>query len=115
MTSQYSPVFSSPFVQYTSASPNSSFIVPDGFTAVVRQISGNQDVGDYIVWVSIQDSIAAPQLTIWQETAVGAFVNWAAEGRWVVPQGGVIVVHTTALGTSPSFYVGGYLLRNVPG
>jgi len=105
-------VYSVGFVEYTHDTPNASYDVPDGFTAVIRQISGTQEVGTYDLAVIIQNSEAAPGLTIWQQTGIGALTYVAAEGRWVVPGGGIITIDASAVGSTPSFYVGGYLLRN---
>jgi hypothetical protein len=58
----YSPVFSAAFIQYTSATPNSTFEVPAGFTAVVRQVTAYQDIGGYDLGVFLQDSDIAPTL-----------------------------------------------------
>lgn len=108
----YSPVYSAPFIQYTASTPNQSFLVPEGFTAVVRQISVAQEIADWYAYVNIQDSEAAPDLTIWLGVAAGAETYVAGEGRWVVPEGGLITLGYGTLGTIPSGYVGGYLLRN---
>lgn len=105
-------VFSQAFILYTASTPNSSFIVPAGYTAVVRQISVAQDIGDWYAYVNIQDSEAAPVLTIWIDTALAVVNYTSAEGRWVVPGGGVISLGFQTLGSVPSGYVGGYLLRD---
>lgn len=108
----YSPVFSQAFIQYTHSTPNEAFEVPSGFTAVIRQISVAQEIGSWYAYVNIQDSEAAPVLTVWIEEAA-AVVNYAAgEGRWAVPGGGIITLGISTIGSVPSGYVGGYLLRN---
>lgn len=108
----YSPVYSGAFIQYTPSTPNTAFDVPEGFTAVIRQISAAQDIGGWILNVFIQDSEAAPGLVIAELGQVGS-VNYAAqEGRWVCPGGGIISVSLTELGSDVAIYVGGYLLRN---
>lgn len=109
----YSPVFSSAFVQYTPDTPNLVYEVPASFTAVVRQISGVQEVGATVMYVTIQDSVDAPELTISQVYDYGAFQTWSVEGRWVVPGNGLIQFHASTIGSQLSAYVGGYLLRNV--
>jgi hypothetical protein len=109
----YSPVFSAPFVQYTPETPNFSFAVPDGYTAVIRQISCLQNIGGYAFACSISDSLESPELTIAYASGLGEFEVFLQEGRWVVPGGGFIVCALTTVGGSVSIYVGGYLLRNV--
>jgi hypothetical protein len=108
----YSPVFSQPFVQYTASTPNPSFEVPAGFTAVVRQISCSQEITDWLLNVSIQDSEAAPAMVIFSEHQAGIETYVAGQGRWVVPEGGIISIYLSSLGEVPAVYVGGYLLRN---
>lgn len=108
----YSPVFSAAFIEYTAEAPNTEFEVPAGFTAVVRYASTFQEVGTYEWFLSIQSSLAAPTLTIYSNTEVGAFVTDKWEGRVVVSEGGIISVASTDYGSSLCIYVGGYLLRN---
>lgn len=108
----YSPVFSVPFVTYTPSTPNTSYLVPDGYTAVVRQVSGWQEIGGWIIYLNVQDSEAAPAMTVASQGADGVSNGVMFEGRWVCPGGGIISVAWTELGSHPNFYVGGYLLRN---
>lgn len=105
-------VYSSAFIEYTAETPNNSFAVPEGFTAVVRQLSCYQEIGAYDFQVYIQNSAEAPALIIWAVTGVSAITSEATQGRWVVPGEGIITVIASAIGSSPSFYAGGYLLRN---
>lgn len=108
----YSPVFSQPFIEYIESEPNTEFAVPDGYTAVVRQISGYQDVGGWILYLYLRNSPSADAIVATQLAQVGDFNYAATEGRWVVPGGGIIQISISSLGSGPSFYVGGYLLRN---
>lgn len=108
----YSPVFSQPFIEYISSEPNTSFAVPEGYTAVIRQVSGYQDVGGWILYVYGRNSLAADAIVLCQLAQVGDFNYAAQEGRWVVPGGGEIEITISSLGSGPCFYVGGYLLRN---
>lgn len=108
----YSPVFSAPFVQYTPSTPNQSFLVPEGFTAVIRQASCSQNIGGFIFYVYIQDSEAAPALDLIVLAQEGVANYVEAQGRWVVPGGGIITAALSELGSSCSMYVGGYLLRD---
>lgn len=106
------PVFSSAFIEYTPSTPNTSFEVPEGFVAVVRQISAAQDIGDWLLQVAISNSLAAPELVIAILAQVGDVNYVAQEGRWVVPPGGTVDVALSAIGSSTWIYVGGYLLRD---
>lgn len=108
----YSPVFSAAFIQYTPSTPNNEFLVPAGFTAVVRQVSAAQNIGGWVFEVSIQDATSAPPLVIVELGQVGDFNYVAQEGRWVAPEGATIIANLSALGSAISLYVGGYLLRN---
>lgn len=106
------PVWSSPFIQYTSETPNTQYEVPAGFTAIIRQISGYQSAGGFVMYVIIQDSSAAPGLFIWSGGQAGVANYVGVEGRWVVPEGGIITAEFSELFDSPCMYVGGYLIRN---
>jgi hypothetical protein len=108
---RYSPVYSTSFVLYTPSTPNNSFLVPEGFDAVVRQGTYYEGTGVGYADVVIQNSEAAPGITIMALKGLGVNQVESAEGRWFVPSGGVIYVFEAALGTQPQVYVGGYLLR----
>jgi len=106
------PVYSAPFILYTNAAPNTSFIVPAGFTAVVRQISGYQTIGGWEMAVAFQNSEAAPSYVVAWLGQAGDFNYVAQEGRWVLGEGGIMDCGVSELGSTFSFYVGGYLLAN---
>jgi hypothetical protein len=108
----YSPVYSSQFIVYTADTPNELFDVPEGYTAIVREILGTQDIGGYAYNVEIADGAGAPYCVIYQSSTLGIFESDRAERRVVVPGGGSIKLNISAIGDSPSFYVGGYLLTN---
>jgi len=108
----YSPVFSQAFIEYTPLTPNQTFEVPSGFTAVIRQVSCYQDIGAYVFYVDIQNSSIAPFVTVFAGHQEGDVNYVAGEGRWVCPEGGIITAAVDTLGTQVSMYVGGYLLRN---
>jgi hypothetical protein len=108
----FSPVYSQPFIQYTTSTPNAQFEVPVGFTAIVRQITVIQNIGAYTATVYIQDSLAAPAITIAQQAGIGVDTIWDQQGRWVCPGGGYITLGLSTVGGSTSAYVGGYLLQN---
>jgi len=107
-------VYSQSFINYTADTPNSSFGVPEGYTAVIRQVSCWQNIGAYDFQCLIQDSAEAPKLVIWGVTDVSVNDSEDVEGRWVVPELGVISIFSSAVGSAPCFYVGGYLLQNAP-
>lgn len=100
-------------VQYTSSTPNSSFEVPAGYTAVVRQWSCYQDIGGFIFYVVIYDSEDAPGITVVGAAQTGVVNFVSGEGRWVVPAGGFVNIGFSELGDNVQAYVGGYLLTNV--
>lgn len=108
----YSPVFSQGFIYYTSAAPNTDFLVPAGFTAVIRDAIITQTIGGYLCYLFVGESESAPLLTVWSSEADGANLSNQWTGRVVVNEGGLIRIGVSALGSSPSMYVGGYLLRN---
>lgn len=107
-----SPVYSVPFVEYTPSTPNNTYAVPDGYTAVVRQVSVVQNIGAFIATLIIQNSEAAPGVAVWQGAQVGDANYVGSEGRWVVLGGGIITLEVNALGSDVGMYAGGYLLPN---
>lgn len=108
----YSPVFSSQFILYTDAAPNLSFLVPAGMTAVVRDFSLQTNLGGAVAQVAIQNSEAAPAIVIAQLETVGFPAYDHLEGRWVVPENGLVNLSVSTVDSGTSVYVGGYLLRN---
>ena len=108
----YSPVYSTPFIQYSSITPNTQFDVPGGYTAIVRQFSAVQSIGGYYAALYIADNLDGPEMQVLNAEQVGADNSVQQEGRWVVPGGGYIRVAFSELGSSFYLYVGGYLLAN---
>lgn len=108
----YSPVFSQDFINYTPETPNTSFEVPEGFTAVVRDCTYATYVGVGWAFIGKQSSVDAP--TVWfASLAVDVVYNFSQwQGRVVVEQGGYISLNITQLADDGCVYVGGYLLRN---
>jgi hypothetical protein len=106
------PVYSQGFIYYVDGAPNTSFLVPDGFTAVVRQISIVIGFSSSVVSVNVQESATAPAVAICAVELTGAIQQEQGEGRWVVNEGGIISVYQQTLGIDCTIYVGGYLLRN---
>lgn len=108
----YSPVYSAAFIQYTSETPNLTFEVPAGFTAVARYGTVLQDIGTYGSAFYLKDSEAAPALFFDYASDLGVLEIHDWSGRIVVPEGGILGALLTELGAAPNVYLGGYLLRN---
>lgn len=108
----YSPVFSTQLILYTDAAPNLSFLVPDGFTAVVRDFSAQTNLGGVIAQLFVQNDVDAPLVCVAQaETAgVAGYDQW--QGRVVAPAGATLSLELSTADSGTSVYVGGYLLRN---
>lgn len=104
------PVFSSQFILNDSDTGYTSFLVPDGFVAVIRDFSAWSDAGGFVVQLVIRNSLAAPGVTVAAVTAAGVpnYAQW--QGRIVLPPGGEISTHLASFIDEPSIYVGGYLL-----
>jgi hypothetical protein len=108
----YSPVFSQGFIYYTEATPNESFLVPAGFTAVVRECDLYLSEAEVAAWVGLNFDAGGGNLWFWYASGISVASSQPWRGRVVVPGGASIVVDVAALGVSDSLYVGGYLLRN---
>jgi hypothetical protein len=108
----YSPVFSSQFILYTDETPNTQFAVPEGFTAVVREVDIR--IADTLAGVTVGISTDAGAPTIWftQLTVGVTYASAQWQGRVVCPSPGLIVLSEGSVGTGLTIYVGGYLLRN---
>lgn len=104
-------VYSTPFIQYTDATPNDAYQVPPNFTAVIRQISVLQTAGAFSWFVYIGDSSEAVGLKIASGESAGFYNSDAAEGRWVVPENGYITINVSTVLSGLNLYVGGYLLN----
>lgn len=106
------PVYSAPFILSSPGAPNSEFLVPVEFTAVIRQISISAAIASGIVAINGQNSEAAPTFTIHQESVATLYSTNHVEGRWVIEGGGIISVYQQIVGDEFYIYVGGYLLTN---
>lgn len=106
------PVYSQPFILYSTDTPNLSFAVPAGYTAIIRQLSAAQPAVAFSLALIMQLSEDAPYIFLVFEEATGLYNTLLLEGRWVVPEGGIITIDPTALGDSLTVYVGGYLIAN---
>jgi hypothetical protein len=105
-------VYSSQFFVYTPSTPNLTYDVPEGYTAVVRDLDGYQEIGGYVCALGFRNSEAAPQCQPVVLEAAGTLNTVTWRGRLVVPGGGQLTLSLSAVGEFPSIYVGGYLLRN---
>jgi hypothetical protein len=108
----YSPVYSQGFIYYTEEAPNTTFDVPAGFTAVVRQWSCYLEAGGVVAQISGANAPGAPYTVFDTQEAAGLVQQLQGHGHWVVPGGGSILLYSPSLGSGVSAYVGGYLLRN---
>jgi hypothetical protein len=106
------PVFSSQFIVYTDAAPNTSYEVPDGFVAVIRDFTLFTSIGATGAQLSIQNSATASSCVVAWLAAAGLedYHQWT--GRVVVPSGGFITLDVVSAGEGANSYVGGYLLRS---
>lgn len=105
-------VYSEQFFVYTTSTPNLSYTVPDGFTAVLRQWCGFVEVGLGGFLLFIQNSDEAPGCGIGFHNLAGLTQSFSDEFRVVVPGGGIITLAIFEEGENISCYVGGYLLRD---
>ena len=105
-------VYSSQFILYTDATPNTQFIVPEGFTAVVRQYTLFTYIGAAVSQLEFQNSDEVPATTVAALSVEGAGVYVEGQGRFVLPGGGTMTIINTVEGTGAHIYVGGYLLRD---
>jgi len=105
-------VWSTPLIQYSTAAPNLSYLVPAGYTAVVRQISVLQDIGDYDFGCYKQADSTSPPVWFAYAHGLGLLEEYQREGRWVVEAGETLLITFSTLGSGISAYVGGYLLQN---
>lgn len=104
------PVYSQQFLLDNASTGYSSFEVPAGFVAVVRDFSIYDTVGGNVTKLMVQDSDAAPGICVaaLEATGVAQYSQW--QGRVVVPAGGIISLELVTVGDTPDVYVGGYLL-----
>lgn len=106
------PVYSAQFIVYTPETPNTSFEVPAGYTAVVRDAQCTQNIGGFQWNLYFQNSEAAPACFFQVLTDVGVYETATFRGRIVVPAGGIITSQLSSVGSGCWVYVGGYLLTD---
>lgn len=104
------PVYSQGFIYCSATTPNLSFDVPNGFTAVVRQITLSQPDLSADWAMVIANEAGGPEIVAAAGTLSGVFNSDYRELRVVVPGGGFIGINMYDLGEEPNVYVGGYLL-----
>lgn len=104
------PVYSQQFIVYTSSAPNQSYLVPENFVAVVRDITLWDPAAGILLQVSLQNSDAAPAIVFANLSGAGVPTYEQWQGRVVCPAGGTISFATESLGADSQVYVGGYLL-----
>lgn len=109
----YSPVFSAQFIVRAGTDPLVPFIVPAGFTAVIRDFSIFSSGAIAEVILTIQNDSTAPEVKVAYLTLEGIGTGSQWQGRVVVPENGIIGLTQIDVGDSCHIYVGGYLLRNV--
>jgi hypothetical protein len=108
-----SPVYSQPFILYTGDSPNTEYLVPAGFTAVVRDFTGFASVAATLLQLQLfgPGASSGPTFAQIELAAAQAYAQWT--GRVVALPGYTVQLVVGDLGAGVSAYVGGYLLRNV--
>lgn len=108
----YSPVYSAPFILYTDDTPNRDFLVPDGYTVVIRQVSYWLAIAGGSMNVEFGGADSGESIVIAALNAGGINAGYDYPGHWVVPAGYNIHYNSSVIGSGSTAYVGGYLLRN---
>lgn len=108
----YNPVYSTGFIYFIDATPNTLFDVPEGYTADVRQFLVTTEAAVGSVALQVANGAGAPYITCVYLNVGGGVQSESWEGRIVVPGGGSIQIIGAALGLTLCVYVGGYLLTN---
>lgn len=108
----YSPVYSQPFILYTDATPNTEFLVPAGFTAVLRDVVMFCTLGGAAGNVQIFSPGSGEGIVIAALNFGGVNVTAEWHGRAVALENSTIALAFTGVDTSFTCYAGGYLLRN---
>jgi hypothetical protein len=108
----YNPVYSAPLILYTDDTPNTSFLVPAGFTAIIRQVVFWNQVADNYFICFLFGAGASEGVVFAAFTGISLNSAQQWEGRVVAPEGYTIECESGGLATGTTIYVGGYLLRN---
>lgn len=109
----YSPVYSSAFIIYTSDTPNTEFLVPAGYTAVIRDVIWCQIAGTGVLYTRITGPGSGSPCNFLTAAATSVDATYQWTGRVVAGPGYLIDFDLDAIGISDNVYVGGYLLKNV--
>jgi hypothetical protein len=105
-------VYSVSLIEYTEATPNTSFEVPMGFTAVVREVDLYAELGEEICSMYIQAPGAEVGIGFMARSATGANTSQQWTGRAVVPENYTINLNVENFGAYSAVLVSGYLLTN---
>jgi hypothetical protein len=108
----YSPIYSYPFVYYTGDPDDLQFLVPSGYTAVVRDMTAFASLGAGEAQLQIGPDPVDAMVTVAAITLGGADTYGQWTGRVVAPSEWVINAVANGPTSGLSIYVGGYLLRN---
>jgi len=106
----YPRVFSELFVLNNPDTGYSTYQVPAGFVAVIRDFSIFAIDALSLGNLAVSLSEVAPLVIVASLGAIGETLYAQWQGRVVVPAGGFIVPQLAWVGTGPHCYVGGYLL-----
>jgi len=108
----YPGVYSTVFIEYTDATPNTQFEVPSGYVAVVRQFSIWATLAEVNVTLVNQNPATGNYVVLAGVITAGFPAGEQQSGRWVVPPGNIIALLGGAVGTGLNAYIGGYLLAS---
>jgi len=108
----YSPVYSTPFITVGGSVGGSAFLVPAGWTAVVREFDLFSYIGAEVAAAYLQESEEAPGIGFASIEAVGAQTSTQWTGRVVALEGWTINLSTYTFAEYSGVYLGGYLLKN---
>lgn len=103
-------VYSTRFIGYTAASPITQYEVAEGYVAVIRQVSISCSVSDVTYQLYTQDDEDAYGIVVVSGNFDAIVGTQSQEGRWWVPEGGIITLEASSYGGGFNAYVGGYLL-----
>jgi hypothetical protein len=110
----YSPVYSAPFVLgNTSDGTPPNFLVPTGFTAVIREIDLYTEAGGSKLQVGMYGAGADSVVYFAVLEAIGLNTTTQWRGHVVALADYTITPYVGGLSTNDCVYIGGYLLRNV--
>ena len=106
-------VYSVPFIYYTNVTPNVDFEIPEGVTAVIRDIDVYTELGASSAIVAIGNPAAGVYLNFASISLIGAGVTGSWRGRVIATAPYHVLLDVASLDTNGCIYVGGYLLQGV--